>query len=155
MHGDGQAASGTQGQKKRIRIIFNNLGCKPRFCAICICSPGTWMCADCLLSHVVDGVMTVSSEHWIQCNFFRVFWLLALHTIVDNLIMYWKNDQLQTKSWQYVGAVWYLQCCQRVSYGFVMTVSKSIEFNFLAVTSSGMKKEMVWFQFAFFQVQND
>jgi hypothetical protein len=93
------------------------------------------MCADCLLDHVVDGVKNDSSEHWIQC-FFRVFWLQALHGIVNNLVIKWKNDQLQTKSWQYVDVVRYLLCSQRVSYGCVVMASKSIELNVFAANSS-------------------
>jgi hypothetical protein len=50
-------------KNKYQQYICKTPGCKAQVRTFCKCSPGTWMCADCLLDHVVDGVKNDSSGH--------------------------------------------------------------------------------------------
>jgi hypothetical protein len=63
----------TSAKNKYQQYICGTPGCKKQVWTYCKCSPGTWMCADCLLNHVVDGVMNCQSSHWIQCGFVCIF----------------------------------------------------------------------------------
>jgi len=45
------------------QYVCRTPGCKSQVRTYCKCSPGMWMCGDCMLEHIVDGVASVASEH--------------------------------------------------------------------------------------------
>jgi predicted DCC family thiol-disulfide oxidoreductase YuxK len=102
----------------------------------CKCSTAMWICTECMLDHIVDGVASVASEHWVQFSIFRFFWWLEFASQVDNLVIKYINDRSQTRSWQCVDVFWYVQFHQRITCDFVTIVSKYIEFNVLGAYSS-------------------
>lgn len=50
-------------KNKYQQYVCSTRGCKAQVRTFCKCSPGTWMCAACLLDHVVDGVTIDSPSH--------------------------------------------------------------------------------------------
>jgi hypothetical protein len=83
------------------QYVCKTPGCKTPVRTYCLCSPGTWICAVCMLDHVVDEVASVASEHWIQFSILRFFLLLYFASQVRNLVMNYINDRSPLFSWQY------------------------------------------------------
>jgi hypothetical protein len=50
-------------KNKYQQYVCKTPGCKTPVRTYCLCSPGTWICAVCMLDHVLDGVASVASEH--------------------------------------------------------------------------------------------
>jgi hypothetical protein len=50
-------------KNKYQQYICKTPGCKTPVRTYCMCTPGTWICAVCMLDHVVDEVASISSEH--------------------------------------------------------------------------------------------
>jgi hypothetical protein len=53
----------TSAKSRYQQYICGTPHCKAQVRTYCRCDPGTWMCADCLVDHVVDGVTTDSPDH--------------------------------------------------------------------------------------------
>jgi hypothetical protein len=53
----------TSAKNKYQQYVCCTPGCKAQVRTYCKCSPGTWICAECLLDHVVDGVTADSPSH--------------------------------------------------------------------------------------------